>query len=93
MVLGLCRVLLRDSYEAEDAAQQTFVNAYRALVAGTTVRDDAAWLATIARNECRARIVRRMREPLTLSYDELVDAAGTMIESEPPSFRTTFAGR
>jgi RNA polymerase sigma factor (sigma-70 family) len=83
MVLGLCRVLLRDPLEAEDAAQQAFVNAHRALVVGTAVRDEAAWLATIARNECRARIVRRMREPLALSYDELVDAAGTTIESEP----------
>jgi RNA polymerase sigma factor (sigma-70 family) len=76
MVLGLCRVLLRDPVEAEDAAQQTFVSAHRALLGGTHVRDDAAWLATIARNECRGRIVARMREPLALSYEELVEAAG-----------------
>ena len=37
MVLGLCRVLLRDPFEAEDAAQQTFVNAHRALVGGARV--------------------------------------------------------
>jgi RNA polymerase sigma factor (sigma-70 family) len=83
MVLGLCRVLLRDSVEAEDAAQQTFVSAHRALLDGTAVRNDAAWLAAIARNECRTRIVARMREPLALSYDELVDAAGTAPEQEP----------
>jgi RNA polymerase sigma factor (sigma-70 family) len=82
-VLGLCRVLLRDSVEAEDAAQQTFVSAHRALLDGTAVRNDAAWLAAIARNECRTRIVARMREPLALSYDELVDAAGTAPEQEP----------
>ncbi len=63
-VLGLCRVLLRDRQEAEDAAQQTFLSAYRSLLGGTEPRHPAAWLATIARNECWGRIQRRMREPL-----------------------------
>src|SRR4029450_5329604 len=63
-VLGLCRVLLRDAHEAEDAVQQTFLAAYRSLLGGTEPRHPAAWLATIARNECRGRIQRRMREPL-----------------------------
>jgi RNA polymerase sigma factor (sigma-70 family) len=66
MVLGLCRLLLRDPVEAEDAAQQVFVSAQRALVGGASIREPAAWLATIARNECRARIRARMREPLAL---------------------------
>src|SRR2546423_10532086 len=66
MVLGLCRLLLRDPVEAEDAAQQTFVSAQRALLGGAAVREPAAWLAAIARNECRARIRARMREPLAL---------------------------
>ena len=35
MVFGLCRLLLRDHHEAEDASQQTFVSAYRALLRGT----------------------------------------------------------
>jgi RNA polymerase sigma factor (sigma-70 family) len=76
MVLGLCRVLLRDAEEAEDAAQQTFLDAHRGLLGGTVVRDEAAWLAAIARHECRARIVARMREPLALTYGDLVEAAG-----------------
>lgn len=63
-VLGLCRVLLRDPDEAEDAVQQTFFSAYRSLLRGTEPRHPAAWLATIARNECWAHIQRRMREPL-----------------------------
>lgn len=66
MVVGLCRFLLRDSVEADDAAQQSFVSAHRSLLAGAAPRDAPAWLATIARNECRARIKRRMREPLPL---------------------------
>jgi RNA polymerase sigma-70 factor, ECF subfamily len=63
-VYGLCRLLLRDADEAEDAAQQTFLSAYRAVAGGVVPRDSGAWLATIARNECRNRVRSRMREPL-----------------------------
>jgi len=66
MVLGLCRLLLRDPVEAEDAAQQVFLSAQRALLGGAVAREPPAWLAAIARNECRARIRARMREPLAL---------------------------
>jgi RNA polymerase sigma factor (sigma-70 family) len=63
-VLGLCRMLLRNEHEAEDAAQQTFLAAYRSIRNGVDPRHPAAWLATIARNECWAAIERRMREPV-----------------------------
>src|SRR5713226_6226974 len=66
MVLGLCRRLLRDPIEAEDAAQQVFLSAHRAMLGGAVPREAAAWLAAIARNECRVRIRARMREPLAL---------------------------
>lgn len=61
---GLCRALLRNPAEAEDATQQVFLSAHRALLNGSDPREPAAWLATIARNECWARIRARMREPL-----------------------------
>ncbi len=67
MVRGLCRLLLRDGTEAEDASQQTFLSAYRALLGGAEPREPAAWLATIARNECRARVHARMRAPVTVT--------------------------
>jgi RNA polymerase sigma-70 factor (ECF subfamily) len=66
MVLGLCRLLLRDPVEAEDAAQQVFLSAHKAVSRGSPPREEQAWLAAIARNECRARIHARMREPLAL---------------------------
>lgn len=66
MVLGLCRLLLRDPVEAEDAAQQTFVSAQRAVLGGVVPRDPPAWLAAIARNECRARLRSRPTQPLPL---------------------------
>ena len=66
MVLGLCRLLLRDPIEAEDAAQQVFLSAHSAVLRGSPPRDEHAWLAAIARNECRARIHARMRDSLAL---------------------------
>jgi RNA polymerase sigma factor (sigma-70 family) len=74
-VSGLCRALLRDRADAEDAAQQTFLSAHRALGRGTAPRDPAAWLATIARNECWSRIRARMREPLPAAEVEGVSTA------------------
>ena len=50
-------------------------SAHRALLNGTEPREPAAWLATIARNECWARIRTRMREPLPA--EELETAAST----------------
>ena len=69
MVYGVCRVLLRDPQDAEDASQQTFLSAHRSLLAGTRPRDPAAWLGTIARNECRERIRARAAVPLALVRD------------------------
>jgi RNA polymerase sigma-70 factor (ECF subfamily) len=83
MVLGLCRLLLRDHHEAEDAAQQTFVSAYRALLRGTEPREPGPWLAAIARNECRARIRKRMRAPVPLDGElelELSDSSDDLAE-------------
>ena len=74
---GLCRMMLRDVHEAEDALQSTFLSAHRALIGGTRPREEAAWLATIARNECRGRIRERMRRPVTTDNGELEAVADT----------------
>lgn len=66
LVYGICRMLLRDPDEAEDATQHVFLSAYKNLLTGTQVRDPAAWLGTIARNACRRRATARMREPLAV---------------------------
>lgn len=63
---------MRDATEAEDAAQQVFLSAHRSLLNGAKPREPAAWLATIARNECWARIRGRMREPLSSDAAETV---------------------
>jgi RNA polymerase sigma-70 factor (ECF subfamily) len=83
LVLGICRGMLRDPHEAEDAAQQTFLSAYASVLGGTKPRDAAPWLATIARNECRSLVQRKMREPLP----EL----GSEAERSDPAFRAAQA--
>ena len=75
MVLAVCRYNLRDRQAAEDAAQETFLNAHRSLLAGTEPRDPAAWLATIARNECRRTALSAQAMPL----DE--ETTGTVLDT------------
>jgi RNA polymerase sigma factor (sigma-70 family) len=49
-VLGFCRHMLGSHEEAEDAVQQTFVSAHRALLRDDREISFKAWLFTIARN-------------------------------------------
>jgi RNA polymerase sigma-70 factor (ECF subfamily) len=63
-VAALCRSLLRDRGEAEDAAQQVFLSAHRALLTGTVPREPLAWLLAVARNECYARFRQRAATPV-----------------------------
>jgi RNA polymerase sigma-70 factor, ECF subfamily len=76
-VLRFCRRWLRSREEAEDAAQTTFLNAFRGLERGIVPTHEEAWLLAIARNVCLARTdaVRRRavevpRDPHSL--DEFV---------------------
>jgi RNA polymerase sigma-70 factor (ECF subfamily) len=81
MVHALCRWMLRDPAEAEDATQQTFLAAYRSLLAGTQPVDARAWLATIARNECKQRFRRKQVD--TVAIDESTaqpDDVATVVE-------------
>jgi RNA polymerase sigma-70 factor (ECF subfamily) len=66
MVRALCQLLLRNTVDAEDAAQQTFLSAFGSLIDGTVPELPAPWLATIARRECWARTAQRRRQPLAL---------------------------
>jgi RNA polymerase sigma factor (sigma-70 family) len=77
MVFAICRSILSDPHEAEDATQAAFLSAHEALVRGAAIRDPGAWLATIARNECRARLRGRPIEPLELHVENLADSVTT----------------
>jgi RNA polymerase sigma factor (sigma-70 family) len=63
-VAAFCRSLLRDRSEAEDATQQVFLSAHRALLNGSAPREPLAWLLTVARHECYARFRRRSESPV-----------------------------
>ena len=62
----LARRMLRDPHEAEDAVQQTFLNAYRALPRFDPRRPFRHWLLRIASNLCRNRLAERRRRPLAV---------------------------
>jgi len=96
LVGTVCRSLLRDRVEAEDAVQQTFLSAQRALLNGSSPRDEAAWLATIARHESLARVRARMREPLPVESGDResgTDAHVAVVRShEARELRDALAG-
>ena len=77
-VIGLCRRVLRDPQEAEDVAQEAFIQAYRAL---PTFRGDGAfgaWLGRIASRMAYARLRRptELRADPTREDGWLIEAAG-----------------
>lgn len=61
-VFGLCLRLLGHRTQAEDAAQEVFVRAYRAFGRYDRGRPFAAWVLEIASNHCVDLIRRRSRE-------------------------------
>lgn len=76
-VIGLCLRVLRDPLEAEDVAQEAFIQAYRAL---PTFRGDGpfgAWLGRIAMRMAVARLRRpgELRADPTREEGWLIDAA------------------
>lgn len=72
-VAALCRSLLHDRGEAEDATQQVFLSAHRALLNGAAPKEPLAWLLVVARHECYARFRQRPASPVR--GDDLPDRA------------------
>jgi RNA polymerase sigma factor (sigma-70 family) len=58
-LLSYCRHMLGGRDEAEDALQQTFIRAHRALLGGTVPRELRPWLYGIAGNCCRTLAAER----------------------------------
>ena len=69
-VYNLCYRLLSDPYEAEDAAQETFLKAYRSLSRYDMNKKFINWELTIASNHCVDRLRRRRLK--LVSLDEMV---------------------
>ncbi len=65
-VYGLCHRMLGNSPDAEDAAQETFLKAYRALGSYDPGRSFSTWLLSIAAHHCIDRIRRRREHVVSL---------------------------
>jgi len=84
-VARFCGSLLRDQSEAEDATQQVFLSAHRALLNGSAPREPLAWLLVVARHECYARF--RQRRTSLVSAGDVPD--GTTPDASVHALRAT----
>ena len=64
--------VLRHPADAEDVAQTTFLNAYRAYQQGERPRNAQNWLIAIAHNVCRQRFRQAQRRPNEVEFDDRV---------------------
>jgi RNA polymerase sigma-70 factor, ECF subfamily len=87
-VYNLCVRLLGNREAAEDATQETFLSAYRAIerFEGGNFR---GWLLRIAANQSKDELRRHKRKYRAGSLDEMFDTLGHSVEvsdpAEPPS--------
>jgi RNA polymerase sigma-70 factor (ECF subfamily) len=77
-VLNLAFRTLRDATEAEDLAQNVFVQVYKSAARYKSTAKFSTWLFTIARNLCLNEIRRRSRHPA-----ESLDAPHPEQEDQP----------
>jgi len=83
-IFGYCLRRLPSREEAEDAVQNTFLNAFRGLRQGVVPRSELAWLFKIAENVCRERrrsAWRRNRVETTHDPDGLANLAVAPVRS------------
>src|SRR3989440_12398827 len=74
---------LRNSADAEDVAQQTFLNAYRAFQRGERPQKAHNWLIKIAHNVCRMRWRQSGRRPQEVPLERAGEPAAP--DDERPS--------
>src|SRR6266511_534736 len=75
--------VVRDSGDAEDITQTTFLNAFRAMQRGERPLKTKSWLLAIAHNVCRQRFRNAARRPQQVAFDE--DVAEAIVPEESPS--------
>lgn len=77
-VLSLCAAMLASQAEAEDAAQEAFLKAYKSWGSFRADSSVSTWLHRIAANECLDRLRERTRRK-SESWDELLEAQGERV--------------
>ena len=78
----LCCVLLKDAHLADDAVQETFLKAYRALNGFRQESSEKTWLTRIAVNTCRDMMRSRWLIHVDRSVD-IADLPEEAAESDP----------
>ena len=72
--------VLRNPSDAEDVAQTTFLNAYRAYQRGERPQSPQNWLIAIAHNVCRQRFRQSARRPYEVAFDD--DVADSIVDDD-----------
>ncbi len=69
LILTICLSFTKNYFDAEDLAQQTFLNAYMNYdkFDGKNLK---AWLTTIAANKCRDFLKSKVRTEVSITYEE-----------------------
>jgi RNA polymerase sigma-70 factor, ECF subfamily len=70
LVYRMAFLMLRNEADAEDAAQETFLRAYRKLASFRSESKFSTWLTSIVLNEAKARL-RRRKNGVAVSLDSL----------------------
>jgi RNA polymerase sigma-70 factor (ECF subfamily) len=82
-VYNLAHRMLGDPYEAEDAAQETFLRAYRHLDRYDPSRKFSTWLFSIASHHCIDRLRRRRLACISLQDEHLPPTVLTSSQPGP----------
>jgi RNA polymerase sigma factor (sigma-70 family) len=72
--------VMRNEADAEDVAQTTFMNAYRAFQRGERPEKPQNWLIAIAHNVCRQRFRQSARRPSEVSFED--DIADRLVDDD-----------
>ena len=84
MLYRTARAILRDDAEAEDAVQEAYLQAYRALGTFRGESKFSTWLVRIAANEALMRRRKRARSALVLPIAPGTAGSGQILEDEMP---------
>ena len=88
-VFHLTRRILNDPDEAEDALQETFLSAYRALPRFKREAKFSTWIFRIATNAALMRLRKRRPDVISLDQPKPVDPEGEPVTLDLPDWTST----